>query len=47
MPTILTRALGRLNELRLELLQAHGASEDAAAIEDMIDKLIEELESTY
>jgi MoxR-like ATPase len=46
-PSILTRALGRLNELRLELLQAHGAGEDAAAIEEMIDKLIEELESTY
>jgi MoxR-like ATPase len=46
-PSILSRALGRLNEFRLELLQAHGAGQDAIAIEEMIDSLIGALESTY
>ncbi len=46
-PGLLTRALGRLNELRLELLQAHGTSEDVASVEELIDELIGGLEQTY
>ena len=46
-PSVISRALGHLNELRLELLQAHGGGQDLEAIEEMIDTLIGALETTY
>lgn len=46
-PSAISRAMGQLNELRLELLQAHGSEQDLDAIEQMIDTLIGALETTY
>ena len=46
-PSGISRALGHLNELRLELLQAHGGGQDLEEIEEMIETLIGALETTY